>query len=271
MPYLTTITKNVLPNTPSNNSESKRYLDKENVNRLIALAQSGDSKALGEVIDINQGLIRKICFRYVGRNLEFEDLLQDGYLASVKAIYNYDVSRGTKFSSFLGTYVKQQMFRALENRFTIRLGRLNQWYGKFCASRNKLNEELKREPTPQEISNDSGIKLSTVRVLSHVENFTPLSFNSTTSPNTNLLLGDTIEDIQADFLENSVSFYLVIKILNESDFSDKKKSIFRLIYGIDDGVCKTLVEVGKKFNMSKQRVKQIEVEVLEYLKRNCVG
>ena len=231
----------------------------------------GDEEAKERLINCNLRLVVNIAKHYVGRGMQFLDLIQEGNLGLMKAVDKFDYTKGYKFSTYATWWIRQAITRAIADQArTIRIPvHMVETINKMTRVQRQLIQDLGREPTAEEISDAMGGELTPKRIR-EIQRIAlePVSLETPIGEEDDSHLGDFIEDKESespvDFTTRQLlkeELYSILKDLN-----DREERVIRLRYGLDDNCPKTLEEVGKIFNVTRERIRQIEAKALKKLR-----
>jgi RNA polymerase, sigma 70 subunit, RpoD len=238
----------------------------------VALAkriEEGDETAKQLLAESNLRLVVSIAKRYLGRGLSFQDLIQEGNLGLIKAVDKFDYSRGFKFSTYATWWIRQAITRSLaDHSRTIRLPvHMSEIINKTYRVSRTLLQELGREPTEQEIAAALDIPVEKVREILKVSS-DPISLDLPVGEEDDSHLGDFIKDDNAVSPEEAVSYAMlrdqIMKLLDT--LTEREQKVLMLRFGLTDGRTRTLEEVGKEFNVTRERIRQIEAKALRKLR-----
>ena len=236
---------------------------------LAKRMEQGDEEAKQQLSQSNLRLVVNIAKRYVGRGMHFLDLIQEGNLGLIKAVEKFDYTRGYKFSTYATWWIRQSITRAIADQArTIRIPvHMVETIHKLSRVSRTLLQELGRDPFPAEIAERMGISEEKVIEIQKI-NQEPVSLETPIGEEEDSHLGDFIEDEGAKSPSDIVSFAMLreqlISVLNT--LTPREEKVLRLRYGVDDGRPRTLEEVGKEFNVTRERIRQIEAKALRKLR-----
>jgi len=244
-------------------------LSNEEEKELAIAVENGDLEAKQRLAEANLRLVVSIAKRYVGRGMQFLDLIQEGNMGLMKAVDKFDYSKGFKFSTYATWWIRQAITRAIADQArTIRIPvHMVETINKLVREQRNLLQELGQDPTPEQIAARMDMTPDKVREILKIAQ-EPVSLETPIGEEDDSHLGDFIED---EVIENPVDYTTRVVLREQLDevldtLTDREENVLRLRFGLDDGKMRTLEDVGKVFNVTRERIRQIEAKALRKLR-----
>ena len=236
---------------------------------LAMKMEAGDMNAKKRLAEANLRLVVSIAKRYVGRGMLFLDLIQEGNLGLIKAVEKFDYRKGYKFSTYATWWIRQAITRAIADQArTIRIPvHMVETINKLIRVQRQLLQELGREPYPEEIAEKMSLPVERVREIQKISQ-EPVSLETPIGEEEDSHLGDFIQDDNVPVPAEAAAFTLLKEQLVEvlGTLTDREQKVLCLRFGLDDGRARTLEEVGKEFDVTRERIRQIEAKALRKLR-----
>ena len=267
-----------IPKTVSINDPVRMYLKEIGKISLLSLDEelelsekvaNGDEEAKNKLAESNLRLVVSIAKRYVGRNLSFLDLIQEGNMGLMKAVDKFDASKGYKFSTYATWWIRQAITRAIADQAkTIRVPvHMVETINKLKRTQRQLTLELNREPKEEELAEKMGLPVEKIREIIKID-VDPISLEKPTREDEDSCVADFIKDESSmgpeEYAINSKLKDEIAEVL--LTLTEREEQVLRLRFGLEDGTCRTLEEVGNMFGVTRERIRQIEAKALRKLR-----
>ena len=244
-------------------------MEQELAKKIIEGTEAEANEAKKRLAEANLRLVVSIAKRYVGRGLQFLDLIQEGHLGLLKAVDKFDYTKGFKFSTYATWWIRQSITRSIADQArTIRIPvHMVETINRLVRTQRQMLQELGREPTPEELAERLDTPVARVRDIMQISQ-EPVSFETPIGEEEDSHLGDFIQDdssqVPVDAAAERLLHEQLMNVINQ--LSDREQKVLKLRFGLVDGKPRTLEEVGKEFNVTRERIRQIEAKALRKLR-----
>ncbi|MBI4882937.1 MAG: RNA polymerase sigma factor RpoD [Actinobacteria bacterium] len=250
-------------------AEHQGKVIKGDTRRQLMRQVTGGQLAKSELIQANLRLVVSIAKRYSGRGMQFLDLIQEGNMGLMRAVDKFDHTKGFKFSTYATWWIRQAITRSIADQArTIRIPvHMVESMNRVLRMQRQMHQELEREPTLDEVADRCGVTVDRVREILRISQ-DPLSLDSPVGEEDDSNFADFIPDLSADVPADMATRSMLTQAVEEAlgELSEREREIVRMRFGLDDGQARTLEDVGKEFQVTRERVRQIEAKTLAKLR-----